>query len=168
MQDQASVDYALQEQVNWRVFPSPRDLRRKAFDEACKKWDKWVAKQERRARHLTSHHHHMKNGESTNGDTTIPEYRRHSNGNPLSPGLANGTIDNHGPSEANSGKQSSAKRDTSQPSPIPFSPSSLPPHKRLSRAIRVFVAWKPRDPDSPIQAVPTLSSFEPLDTPLTS
>lgn len=162
MQDQASVDYALQEHVNWHVFASPRDLRRKTFDEACKKWDKWVAKQEKRARYLA--HHHRKNGDGHGTNTSRPTLHepqpKHSNGDLLStptPGTQNGTTSST--SDLN-GKRSSSKEDLSPPTPIPFSPSSLPPHKRLSRAIRVYVAWKSYDPNSPNQAAKTYNGVD--------
>ncbi|KAF9450567.1 hypothetical protein P691DRAFT_758075 [Macrolepiota fuliginosa MF-IS2] len=172
MQDQASVDYALQQQANWRVFSSPRDLRRKAFDDSCKKWDKWVMKQERRAQYLAQHrHHHPKNGDGNNNqgaDGSHPAsdepQRKYSNGDLLSAPSPTQNGNGNGFSNLN-GKQSSSKRDLSPPSLIPFSPSSLPPHKRLSRAIRVYVAWKPQDPNSPNQAVKTHNGLQPSDTP---
>ncbi|KXN82864.1 hypothetical protein AN958_02138 [Leucoagaricus sp. SymC.cos] len=161
MQDQASVDYALQEQVNWHVFASPRDPRRKAFDESCKKWDKWVAKQERRAHYLA--HHHSRNH---NGETSQEPRHRNSNGDLLSvpsAGISNGTAPNHNTDPR--GKRFSSKQDLSDASPIPFGPSSLPPDKRLSRAIRIFVAWKPHDPHSTNKAVPTCNGLNTPGTP---
>lgn len=161
MQDQASVDYALQEQVNWRVFASPRDLKRKAFDDSCKKWDKWVAKRERRDRYLARHP--LRSGNNQIQTSQDPRYRHSSDLlSPPSAGSHNGIANGHGGGDS-SGKRISVRRDSSIPSPIPFSPSSLPPHRRLSRAIRVFVAWKARDPHSPNQAVPTYNGF---DTPI--
>ncbi|KAF5360373.1 hypothetical protein D9756_004915 [Leucocoprinus leucothites] len=155
MQDQASVDYALQEQVNWRVFASPRDHRRKAFDDACKKWDKWVAREERRARRLSRHSHRI----GKNNPTPSQEsHRKRSNGNVSAP-ADNADIIVNGQSTDFGVKRVSAKQDSSTPSTVPFSSSSLPPHKRLSRALRVFVAWKSQDPHSPYQAAPTYNGF---------
>lgn len=167
MQDQASLDYALQEQVTWHVFSSPRDSRRKAFDESCKKWDKWVARQERRAR-IAQRQLQTRNGENGIASSTSPDsIRKRSSSRDLLSETLNGNNSStsyHGPEDLNGGR-SSLKNGFSYPSSIPFSPSSLPPHKRMSRAIRVFVAWKDRSPTSPVQAVTT---FNGVGTPSTS
>jgi hypothetical protein len=166
MQDQASVDYALQEQVNWHVPSSPRDLRRKAFDEACKKWDRWVAGQEKRARHLANRRRQTKNGETRNDKPTLPDQHRYSYGGLLTPSASkDGIIHNQSSGEAKNDKGSSVKQDFSPLSAIPFSPSRLSPHERLSRSFRVFVAWKARDSSSLNQAVTTLTGFEPPTAP---
>lgn len=150
MQDQASLDYALQEQVSWHVFSSPRDLRRKAFDDSCKKWDKWVAKQERRARHIAQRQNHPKTGENGIHSTPPESLRKQSSRDLLSTPTSEVLNDN------------TPKPELSQPSFIPFSTSSLPPYKRISRAIRVYVAWKDRNPTSPAQAATTSNG---VDTP---
>jgi len=140
MQDQASVDLTLQEQSNWHVFASPRDFRRQAFDDACKKWDQWFKKHESRARYLARHPSRaLRNHEATaSTDLDSPSIVT-TDGNIVSP---------------------NGEHPTNQDflDIVPLGPSSLPPFKRLSRALRVFCAWKPQDPhslNSLNQAVPT-------------
>ncbi len=163
MQDQASLDYAIQEQVSWHVFSSPRDLRRKAFDDSCKKWDKWVVKQQRRARYV-ARQRHLKNGENGIAHPTSPEsLQQHSSRDLLSAPtseILNGNGANHLSDELNDGRPLPNHELSHHTSTIPFSPSSLPPHKRISRAIRVFVAWKDRDPTSPVQAPMTSNGVD--------
>jgi hypothetical protein len=160
MQDQAAIDFTLQEQVNWRVPSTPRDLRQKAFDEACKKWDRWVAGQEKKARRLANHRRHAKNGETRDDKPTVSQQHRYSNGGLLTPSVSkDGLVNKQGSGEARNDKGSSVTQDLSPPSHIPFSPSKLLPHQRLSRSFRVFVAWKARDPSSLNQAVATMTDI---------
>jgi len=145
MQDQTSVDLTLQEQSDWHVFVSPRDFRRQAFDDACKKWDKWVRKQESRARYLARYPSRT----LRNQEATLPE---HCNGIPSADLDSPSIVTTNGHSVSLNGK-CPTKQDFLDM--VPLGSSSLPPFKRLSRALRVFCAWKPQDPHSPNQAIPS-------------
>lgn len=126
MRDKFSLGSALQDRFSWSVTPSPPTAERKIFDTACEKWDKWE-----RAQLLAS----LQPGRTS---TRSHESKHHPilNNSLASPAILHFSENNdHNPNKIGQDKK---KRRASTSS----SSALLPPTRRLSRAMRVFVAWK--------------------------
>ncbi|KAF8889986.1 hypothetical protein CPB84DRAFT_1785092 [Gymnopilus junonius] len=154
MQDKASVGHALAQRFDWHVFTSPVLQDRKVFDTACKKYDKWLAAQ-RKAKapggpYHQSNNHHSRNSMSAPGLVpSIPESSTSGDSNVISRSISSlpqSTSVDETSSIAATLVPTSNRRDsndTALPSPSVSHESitSISP-QRLSRATRVFVAWK--------------------------
>lgn len=162
MLDKASLGYALQEQFSWHTFEGVLLADRKAYDQACGKYDEWVEKQ-----------HQLKL------DAAAEQYQRRSRNSMSSPGLALTSADAASDASQIARSQSSPQPSTSSPtlapslltimpddaspprasskrmpetattshfgeaaSSISVSSTYVPPTEMLSRTMRVFVAWK--------------------------
>jgi hypothetical protein len=164
MLDKASVGNALQERFDWHVFPSPILQDRKAFDTACEKYDDWVTAQKAKSpsnpyRH--SNFYHSKTSMSTPGialptpDSSVshgynqisrstsspqPPTSHHvddaySIASTLVPSLTESHHHHHD-------SVSTVRFADGLSSPTTTSQKSVST-QRLSRTMRVFVAWKP-------------------------
>ncbi|KAF8158083.1 hypothetical protein B0H34DRAFT_440662 [Crassisporium funariophilum] len=157
MQDQASVGHALKERFNWHTFPSEILKDRKLFNQACRKYDKWVLEQQRLK---SSYHpypqsaskHHHRSGNSFSNPSIIPptpdtvtsheSVIARSISSPQ-PGSERVVVDEPGANVS----PTLHRHDPA----VHFAPLSSPtshhsmqsmPTQRLSRAMRVFVGWK--------------------------
>ncbi|KAF8799001.1 hypothetical protein BYT27DRAFT_7264526 [Phlegmacium glaucopus] len=147
-QDRAAVGYALQERFNWHVIPSRRLQDRKVFDKACKKYDKWVLAEQMK---LSLCSDHKPNGKITDTRNSFSTPNINPSTHYSSPAIARShsspeaSFQNDGASLAHVSSHPSdpAIHPASPPPPsAPHLPTQLSPTRRLSRSMRVFVAWK--------------------------
>jgi len=119
MQEHMSLKSALSERFGWCSFPSPPSAERKAFDTEEEAYLQWEAEQHQRI----------------SSSPRSPRQR------PLSRSSIN-SIDGLPGSETPNGNshRNSTSSDSTQgpPSAVP----NIPPSRRLSRSLRIFVAWK--------------------------
>jgi hypothetical protein len=115
MQDRARVGHALEERFHWPAYQTEPPQDRKIFDDACQSYDEWFASETKRQVQLGSGHH--------------------SKFSPIAEGPV-GTI-----AEASSENQTDPSFGHLSPrrKRLPTLPVTS---QRLSRAMRVFVAWK--------------------------
>ncbi|KAF8965139.1 hypothetical protein BDZ97DRAFT_1904235 [Flammula alnicola] len=167
MQDKASVGHALQERFDWHVFTSPVLQDRKAFDVACEKYDQWTEEQKQKAPldpYRQSNGHRSRNSVSTPGlvlpatdssvshdhnliarstsspqpSTLVPSERTVDDSSSFATTLALSSLNRHQmdtSSNVHAGGLSS-------PSTMSHTSIQTMPPQMLSRAMRVFVAWK--------------------------
>ncbi|KIM40851.1 hypothetical protein M413DRAFT_154519 [Hebeloma cylindrosporum] len=164
MQDKASVGNALRERFDWHVFSSPILQDRKAFDNACEKYDDWVAAQKAKlpsSPYRHSNTHHPRNSMSAPGlvlptlepsiahdpnqisrSTSSPQpstsYHLDDTSSPTMTEVPSLTRSHH---HHDSGSTVHFAAALSSPSTASQMSHSMPTQK-LSRAMRVFVAWK--------------------------
>lgn len=151
MQDQISLGHALKERFSWSVLSSSPSINRKAFDAACEKYEQWVAQQRQ---HTSSHpfrhvHDHHSSNPLSNSDKVSDTPNTVSSREGTSINVAHNqsqTISSH-PGEGESLKPTPLPHDATVhfalPSPTASGHSTVPsPTQRLSRSVRVFVAWK--------------------------
>lgn len=155
MQDKAAVGYALEQRFDWHVFPSPILQDRKAFDVACEKYDKWLAA-ERKAKAPSDHpyrqsnNHRSRNSMSTPGLlSSMPDSSTSHDSNLISRSISSPqqtTSVDETSSIATTLVPTSNRRDSNHaalPSPsVSHESITSTASQRLSRATRVFVAWK--------------------------
>lgn len=157
MNDKASVGHALEERFNWHVFTSPVLQDRKAFDNACEKYDKHIAKQKREQSstnpYRQSDSHRSRNSMSTPGLVqSISELLAPNDLNIIarstsSPQPSSGDLHLEDTSSIATAIASGARQDinSSHTHLVSTSVSQISeagPTQMLSRALRVFVAWK--------------------------
>ncbi|KAF8073742.1 hypothetical protein FPV67DRAFT_763246 [Lyophyllum atratum] len=127
MRDKCSLESALQDRFSWSVMESSPTSEHKIYETACEKWDKWELEQ--RADAMTaaasSHSHSVYHGSGT-----------HATPQPSPATLHFADSNDHG-----HGKHITQEKRKSRAS-ISNSSTLLPPTRRMSRAMRVFVAWK--------------------------
>lgn len=126
MQDRTGINQVIEDRFNWHVFSSPELQDRKIFDTTCEKYDNWVAEQRAKSATATPTAQsrmfvgtHKATGSTTTAGTT-----------PATPDTIT-----YGTEEG-----------SFKPKPTLSTPSlyTTPnPSQMLSRAMRVFVAWKP-------------------------
>ncbi|KAG6854133.1 hypothetical protein C0991_010297 [Blastosporella zonata] len=112
MRDKCAISDALGDRFSWNVAKFPVSEEREVFEKACEKWDKWEQEQGQLARTLSQSSHHA-----------------YATGHP-SPAVLEGS---HPTGYPTSGEQRKKRA------------SSIlvtSPPQRLSRVMRVFVAWK--------------------------
>jgi len=156
MQDKASVGNALQERFDWHVFTSPILQDRKAFDNACEKFDDWVAAQNAKLpssphrRHSNAHRSRHSTSTSDSSVSHDPSQIFRSASSPQSHPSTSHHHDDRSSitiTEAPSVTKTHHHHDSG--SMVHFAAPSSPsnatqsmPTQMLSRAMRVFVAWK--------------------------
>ncbi|KAF9524283.1 hypothetical protein CPB83DRAFT_618717 [Crepidotus variabilis] len=138
MQDKACVGYALEQRFDWRTFELEPLQDRKAFDEANRKYDQWLASH--RKPHVpapTTHRSRVSLSHPNAGLPPVDESTRPSVDDSASLATATTLVQSIRPPHEIS-------------IPPPTLPRSLYPHpsSQLSRAIRIFVAWKSPDKTS--------------------
>lgn len=163
MRDHIALGTQLETRFMWKVFSSSPTQDRKAFDAACEKWEQWEEEQAQRSpshpyRFSTSRHR-PSNSVSTSG--TLPlgteitaSHDGHHETESRHPKVLRRTHSNlevHGMTSVSNGHshqqyphQHQQARNPATFSPSRSSRSTLVPSapRRLSRAMRVFVAWK--------------------------
>jgi len=148
MQDKACIGNALKERFDWHIFGSPVLQDRKAFNLACEKYDKWFADYKTHSS-LPKPAHHSKQSPSQpgviqSGSRDIHPITRSSSSSYASTFKAEKEMDDSS-SVATTLAPSHRQTDPSvSPTTVssPTTPQALPPTRQLSRALRVFVAWK--------------------------
>ncbi|KAH9480652.1 hypothetical protein JR316_0007252 [Psilocybe cubensis] len=157
MHDKASVSHALEERFNWNVFRSPILQDRKAFDNACEKYDKHIAKQKRDQMatnpYRQSNSHRSRNSMSTPG--LVQPMSELLNANDLNmiarstsspqPSSGDRSLDDTSSiatAIVSNTRQDSNSSHTHLGSSSTSQLSEARPPQMLSRAMRVFVAWK--------------------------
>ena len=165
MQDKASVGNALRERFDWHVFTSPILQDRKAFENACEKYDDWVAAQKAKSptnpyRHSNTHrsrssmstpgfviptpdssvsHDHNQISRSTSSPQASSTSHHLDDASSLTVTEAPPLTKSHHHHDSGSTVHFAA----ALPSPSTASQMShAMPTQMLSRAMRVFVAWK--------------------------
>lgn len=159
MRDQIALGSALEDRFFWSVFPSMPTQERKAFDAACEKWEQWEEEQNHRSPlhpyRFLPNKHRTTTSVSTAGTLPLASENHSSTQNGLS-GAENGrsafrrshsNLEEYGmPATPNDQyvRYDHIHKNASQLSPTSTSSRStaIPPTRRLSRAMRVFVAWK--------------------------
>ncbi|KAG6915147.1 hypothetical protein DXG01_013042 [Tephrocybe rancida] len=124
MRDKCAVGDRLGDRLSWRIQTPSVSQQREVFETACEKWDKW--EQEQRLARSSSrssrgqHRQHSPSGPSTHSQHSLLTLEgSHASGRPMSDEM---------------------KKMISSNSSV-----TLPPARRISRAMRVFVAWKAID-----------------------
>jgi len=121
MQDKASIKDALEQRFDWRTFTSEPLQDRKTFDYGCQRYDEWIANESR----------NQLNRVVGNGGSNT---KQHHSRNDLSRIL---------PIAEDAASQNTVHSSSSSTT-VPQSrlPRQLSSCQQLSRAMRVFVAWK--------------------------
>ena len=138
MQDKACVGPVLEERFNWHTCQSEPLQDRKAFDEACQKYDEWLADEKQDQKNYPSPQCHRMKAlaplpTSTGED---PDF--------LVPSSKNASQRSRGGLISATSLQSKFQGDLNgHSSRIPTRPLAC---QQLSRAMRVFVAWKASSP----------------------
>jgi hypothetical protein len=118
MQDKAGIKDALEQRFNWHTFTSEPLMDRKAFDTACQWYDEWLANE---TRNQLSRVCYSNSSQRSRNDVSI---------SPIAEGVEL-SVD------------ASLQHRTHSTSMIhPILPRQLLCCQQLSRAMRVFVAWK--------------------------
>ena len=162
MLDKASVGHALQQQFSWHTFEGVLLADRKAYDQACEKYDEWEEKQhqlkleaaaaaEYQARSMSSPGLALMSADVAAGDASqiarSQSSPQPSTGSPtLAPSLLTIMPGDASPPRA-SGKRvpdtaTAASYFGEAASSISASSYHVPPTEMLSRTMRVFIAWK--------------------------
>lgn len=155
MNDKAAVGNALEERFNWHVFTSPILQDRKAFDSACEKYDKHIAIQKLSTNpYRQSNSHQSRNSMSTPGlvqpapDFLIPNDHNIISRSTSSPQPSTGDRPFNDSSSITTATGTRHDTNSSHTQLVSPSVSQLSTHSHggptqmLSRAMRVFVAWK--------------------------
>ncbi|KAG6849932.1 hypothetical protein H0H93_003461 [Arthromyces matolae] len=121
MRDQCNLKNALGERFSWLAQEFSASQDRETFEKACEKWDRWQEEQL----------------------ATTPQTRSHTNHSPRAPSGPYLTS-YHLSSDSNAVLGEPNLRKRSSVSTTRSSVTSIP-SRRLSRAMRVFVAWKSRE-----------------------
>ncbi|EPQ54467.1 hypothetical protein GLOTRDRAFT_121617 [Gloeophyllum trabeum ATCC 11539] len=130
MSDYTMLGSLLQQRCDWRMPSIQRTQVRKAFDMACKTWDEhWKARNLRERVHSSAHPPPSSFPEKLNGASGDIRRSKSDASRRRRPSNAHGTVPPERPSPA-------------QGSQGPFFIGD-DPSQRLSRTLRVFVAWKP-------------------------
>lgn len=130
MQDEADLRCAVGHRFGWRTWQSPRTLERRAFDEACERWAAHE-RHDNRARHGRS----LLAGEPGEAPPGLDALRGFDNINgPSSEPLQQKAA--HPPLNLLRGIPEASLLDPSLLAQLMDAP------RRLSRTVRVFVAWK--------------------------
>jgi len=146
MQDQASIGTALAERFNWHVFSSPDLQDRKAFDAACEKYEQWVISENKlRVEAAGQHGMHgslsMPGSGSVTSGLGVPVDSPRSYGRTSMDGASSFGLPSASASTTSiAGSLVGAVEPSVAATPLPVIP--LVPPQRISRAVRVFVAWK--------------------------
>ncbi|PPR04105.1 hypothetical protein CVT24_010678 [Panaeolus cyanescens] len=133
MQDKIGINHIIEDRFNWHVFTSPELQDRKVFDTTCEKYDNWVAEQRAKEASAAAHAqsrsstgtHRPMGSISTTGTVPTPDTitRKSSTGH------------NYVMDDASIKPKRTSTASTLYPTPNPA--------QMMSRAMRVFVAWKP-------------------------
>ncbi|RDB17885.1 hypothetical protein Hypma_000730 [Hypsizygus marmoreus] len=124
MQDKYSLGACLRDRFSWSVMDSVPTQERKNFETACDKWDKWELEQLAAS---STHPYHTSSILSKPDPATTTSHSS-------SLHFSDNNDRSHGPPIGNDKKRRRASTSSSS--------TLLPPTRRLSRAMRVFVAWK--------------------------
>lgn len=137
MRDHFALGSALEDRFAWSVMSSSPSPDRKIFENACEKWDKWEYEQHHTASshpYRSPNQHHLSKSHTTvNSSHAGNVNMANHSGNRAGHDYAGTAILPH----ARSQQDSRSKRAS-----ISSGSAMLPPTHRLSRAMRVFVAWK--------------------------
>ncbi|KAG5648352.1 hypothetical protein DXG03_004924 [Asterophora parasitica] len=127
MRDKCALGSALGERFSWSVAESSTSAARKIFNTACEKWDKWELEQ----------------STANRGTSSAPSRHPHRPSSSHRPSSAGQTPQSlfHFSDQTNHDRgYGHEKRKTSAST---LTGATLPPTHMMSRAMRVFVAWKP-------------------------
>ncbi|KAF4617321.1 hypothetical protein D9613_006139 [Agrocybe pediades] len=152
MMDRVAVGHLLKSRYDWHIFPDPKEKNggisseRKAYDTNCAKYDAWLAKKGQNAPTASSWRRSM-DIRSHSGLVVVPP--KHDTSETNSPTISTADhsfADGHSISSTLIGSSTRSEHNSSQLVP-PGSPTATkvcpaPQQKMLSRAMRVFVAWK--------------------------
>jgi len=125
MQDKASIKDALEQRFNWRTFTSEPLQDRKTFDYGCQRYDEWLANESRNQISRV-----VGNGPHSRSLCRIL---------PIAEGVEVSSGDTASQNTVHSSSSSTMTTTTTHQSRLPRQLSSC---QQLSRAMRVFVAWK--------------------------
>ncbi|KAG6814225.1 hypothetical protein H0H92_015340 [Tricholoma furcatifolium] len=122
MRDKCGLADALGDRLGWRIKDMTLSQERDAFQTACEKWDKWEEEQ------LAS--------------TPSPQRSKHLYPRSPQPRASTSTLSTSGAIDNGLHSGRSRSQDRKIKDAVSSSSALLPPTRRLSRAMRVFVAWK--------------------------
>lgn len=161
MLDKASMGHALQEQFSWNTFEGVLLADRKAYDQACGKYDEWEEKQHQlkleaaaaeqyQGRSMSSPGLALMSAEATSDASQIARSQsspQPSTGSPtLAPSLLTIMPGDASPPRASGKRMQDTATAASYFGETASSISALsyhvPPTEMLSRTMRVFIAWK--------------------------
>ncbi|KAJ3747161.1 hypothetical protein DFH05DRAFT_1392853, partial [Lentinula detonsa] len=138
MQDCMALPAVLEERFGWTTSPAPPPAERKTFEAECEKFQQWEAEQRQKNNFKFSS---GQGSRQRTNSTAFPSpvsalnFSPILDGLPASHGMKSPTNGHHSVSSSNSHSVKS-QQDTQSVS------SAAPPSKRLSRSLRIFVAWK--------------------------
>jgi len=122
MGDHIAIGSTLRDQFSWPCIPLAPSQERKVFHAACERWEQWQGQQKSKSLH--------KHRQRRNSVDTVHAYGSEAD--------RHGTIPKF---ELLRGRTSLPEARSRRAST--GSSGAIPPERRLSRSIRVFVAWKP-------------------------
>lgn len=125
---------ALEERFGWTALPSPPSTERKAFDAECEKYLQWESQQQSHKFNLKSLSNRAPRPPPS-GSFPSPASVHHSSLVELDAPLAFSEMNK----SMSSDKRNSHRSSNSISS---IASSQSPPSRRLSRSLRIFVAWK--------------------------
>jgi len=140
MRDHMALGTALQDRFSWSVFPSSPSSDRKVFDTACETWAQWEHQQRQ-----TPYGYSPQSNRSMNSDATSTLIlddvfaQPYTASEPDHLGAQIPVRRSGNPNTSPRGRPTTAGS-TSQ---VSVASPSTAPTRRLSRSMRVFVAWKP-------------------------
>ncbi|KAF9468493.1 hypothetical protein BDZ94DRAFT_1245494 [Collybia nuda] len=137
MRDHFALDSALRDRFGWSAMSSSPPPDRKIFENACEKWDKWEQEQRRNSHPYRSQirssksHATAKTLQGRSEHTQLPDDQERSG--------TRGSQDNASISISSRDRPQNLRNKIIS---VSSRSTTLPPTHRLSRAMRVFVAWK--------------------------
>ncbi|KAJ3992686.1 hypothetical protein F5050DRAFT_1579119 [Lentinula boryana] len=134
MQDCMALPAVLEERLGWTTSPAPPPAERKTFEAECEKFQQWEVEQRQRNNFKFSS---GQGSRQRTNSTAFPSPVSALNFSPILDGLPA----SHGMKSSTNAQHSVSNSVKSQQDAQSVS-SAAPPSKRLSRSLRVFVAWK--------------------------
>ncbi|KAJ3801514.1 hypothetical protein GGU11DRAFT_674742 [Lentinula aff. detonsa] len=135
MQDCMALPAVLEERFGWTTSPAPPPAERKTFEAECEKFQQWEAEQ--RQKNNSKFSSGQGSRQRTNS-TAFPSPVSALNFSPILDGLPA----SHGMKSSTNGHHSVSSNSVKSQQDAQSVSSAAPPSKRLSRSLRIFVAWK--------------------------
>jgi hypothetical protein len=145
MQDCMALPSAIEERFGWKAFPTGPSEERKTFEKECERFHQWEAEQQEKIT-LKSHSGGTSRQRPLSVSFPSPISVLNSSQNNFS-GLPTSHVETKLPL---SEEKRHVRRDSFSSNSIlsQQSSSTVAPSRRLSRSLRIFVAWKGTEPTS--------------------
>ncbi|KAJ3973022.1 hypothetical protein EV361DRAFT_797032, partial [Lentinula raphanica] len=139
MQDSMALPAVLEERFGWTNYPAPPSAERQAFEAECEKYQQWEAEQ--RTRKKSKFMSDQAFRQQTEGPIFASPISITDPSSILS-GLPASRVDTKSHTKEHKSVSSTATFVKPQPNASLSAGSTAPPSQRISRSLRIFVAWK--------------------------